>query len=397
MDPTQPPTQEPVQTPPEVFIPQPKPNYLKTIIFSVLIIITLGLIAYLFFQNQKLRKQVLNPPVSPTIQSSSPTPKTVSSISIPSDQTEGWKTYKNTSDAFSLKYPSSWIYREGSEGPEFAPSDKLFSIPYTEVFSPISVFIKTTDNFDLSNTSFNQYEEKPITISEINTNRITGINKGTNTRITGVKFTHNGKIFIIVTFGNNYIQTFDQILSTFKFVNNTQDSNLPIGWIYYKDSVCNLNLPIPPKKTDSDNRTWQIENHAPYDFFSFFKGNAVSIIHRNPEEASGFVSGMILIACGQSSDSLTKLNSDFHSYLTLQTQQNTIPEALIELTSNNDVNMWGKTAKEMAFTGGMFDPKQKYYLIVKSDKWYIVTKKSDSSNSNINQQTNQIFNLISFN
>ena len=76
MDPTQPPTQEPVQTPPEVFIPQPKPNYLKTIIFSVLIIITLGLIAYLFFQNQKLRKQVLNPPVSPTIQSSSPTPKT---------------------------------------------------------------------------------------------------------------------------------------------------------------------------------------------------------------------------------------------------------------------------------------------------------------------------------
>ena len=59
--------------------------------------------------------------------------------------------------------------------------------------------------------------------------------------------------------------------------------------------------------------------------------------------------------------------------------------------------MWGKTAKEMAFTGGMFDPKQKYYLIVKSDKWYIVTKKSDSSNSNINQQTNQIFNLISFN
>src|SRR3989338_10555453 len=86
---------------------QPKPNYLKTIVFSVLIIITLGLIAYLFFQNQKLRKQVLNPPVSPTIQSSSPTPKTVSSISIPSDQTEGGKTYKNTSEAFSLKYSSS--------------------------------------------------------------------------------------------------------------------------------------------------------------------------------------------------------------------------------------------------------------------------------------------------
>ena len=32
MDPTQP----PLQTPPEIIIPQSKPNYLKTIIFSVL-------------------------------------------------------------------------------------------------------------------------------------------------------------------------------------------------------------------------------------------------------------------------------------------------------------------------------------------------------------------------
>ena len=236
------PIQQPLQTPVQIPDFQPKPNYLKTILFSILLIVTAGLISYLIFQNQKLQKQVLNPPVFPTIQiptstpqSVSPTPKTDSSISIPPDETAGWKTYKNTIDAFSLKYPSSWIYKEGSEGPEFAPSDKLFSTPYTEVFSPISIFIKTTDNFDLSNTSFNQYEEKPVTISEINTNRITGINKGTNTRITGVKFTHNGKIFIIVTFGNNYIQTFDQILSTFKFIDklNEVDQGTVSGKLCY--------------------------------------------------------------------------------------------------------------------------------------------------------------------
>ena len=90
MDPIQSPTQQP---PPEVFVTQPKPNYLKTILFSILLIITVGLISYLIFQNQKLQKQVINPSVSPTIQvpsptsqSVSPTPKTVSSISIPPDE-----------------------------------------------------------------------------------------------------------------------------------------------------------------------------------------------------------------------------------------------------------------------------------------------------------------------
>jgi len=72
------PTQQPTQTLPEIIIPQPKPNYLKTIIFSVLMIITVGLIAYLIFQNQKLQKQVLNPQISPTIQALSPVSQSIS-------------------------------------------------------------------------------------------------------------------------------------------------------------------------------------------------------------------------------------------------------------------------------------------------------------------------------
>jgi hypothetical protein len=95
MDPNQQPSKNPVQSPPEITVSQPKPNDFKIILFSILVIVTFGLIAYLFFQNQKLQKQVLNPPVSPTSQIPSPTPKTVSSISIPSDETTSWKTYNS--------------------------------------------------------------------------------------------------------------------------------------------------------------------------------------------------------------------------------------------------------------------------------------------------------------
>ena len=126
MDPTQTPTQEPIQSTPEIITPQPNPSYLKTIIFSILLIITFGLIAYLIFQNQKLQKQVLNPQISPTIQTPSPTPKTVSSISIPSDETANWKTYIGSKYLF--KYPQDWLKENSSADIALKASDKKMSI-----------------------------------------------------------------------------------------------------------------------------------------------------------------------------------------------------------------------------------------------------------------------------
>ena len=137
MDPTQSPIQEPVQTPVQIPDFQSKPNYLKTIIFSVLIVITLGLIAYLIFLNQKLQKQILNPPVSPTIQVPSPTSKPSSSISIPPDETTNWKVYEDKKWGFSVKYPGGFFTAcypdEGLKlwGPNFdckGPHDIFYTI-----------------------------------------------------------------------------------------------------------------------------------------------------------------------------------------------------------------------------------------------------------------------------
>jgi len=109
------PTQQPIQAPPEIFVSKPKPNYLKTILLSGLVILLVVSIIYLYLQNQKLQQQVLNPQLSPTIQvlsptsqSISPTPKTVSSISITPDETAGWKTYTNSVLGLELKYPPNW-------------------------------------------------------------------------------------------------------------------------------------------------------------------------------------------------------------------------------------------------------------------------------------------------
>lgn len=169
-----------------------------------------------------------------------------------------------------------------------------------------------------------------------------------------------------------------------------------LGRTNYQDALCNIDFSLPAENPDADNRSWQVETHTPYSFLGFFQGKAVAVIHRNSQEASGYIFGIVIVACGQTSDSLAKLNADLHAHLTLQTPQNTPAEALIELTANNDVMMWGMPAKEMTFVGGMFNPQQKYYLLINVDKWYLITKKSDSLNPEINQQTDQIFDLLKF-
>lgn len=390
----------------EVITPQPKPNYLKIIIVSVLIIITLSLIIYLFFQNQKLQKQVLNPSVSPTIQVPSP--------AIPPDETAGWKSFTSNNLGISFKYP-----------PEYKNPEE--NINYISLISPLNPEPKKgyeLQNGELKLEVYVSKAEPNETLDElINKKKEQSNSLGVDTEIIneeeiligGIRavkqaWKGNGAGQTILLINNNKefgiikypaVTTrdgeFDQILSTFKFVDNNKETKLPTGWKYYRDLACNISIPIPPEKLDVDNRSWKTETQSNYDFLGFFKGNEISVIHRNPGEASGFISGMVTVACDQTNDSLVKLNSDFHSHLTIQASQNTIPQALIELSSNNDVNMWGFPTKEMTFIGGMFDPKQKYYLIVNLGKWYLITKKSDSVNSEINQQTNQIFDAIKFN
>ncbi len=234
MDPIQPPTQSPPQTSPEVLVIQPKLNYLKTIIFSVLIIITLSLIAYLIFQNQKLQKQVLNPQISPTILAPSLTPKAVSSISIPTNETMGWNTYENNYWKITFRYPESLLKpcpnytteKEGIRfwGPQFSCQDGhdiLYKIGFV--------------GYDL-----NEYIEpkKPssietIVINGIHAQKKTYIYDESDGPLSGLKrsieivFNLSNGIVVLQQLGNNINEqkTFDQILSTFKFT----DKQCPEG------------------------------------------------------------------------------------------------------------------------------------------------------------------------
>lgn len=175
------------------------------------------MITYLIFQNQKLQKQILNPQVSPTIQAPSPTSKPSSSISIPPDETAGWKTYSNTTYSYSIKYPNTFttqLIAAGAGNMEAGSSTRNLFIyqsdakePYLERYVNLEVFgIKPT------------YNQGAITEA--------GLNKLTATKIVipESKFDIysvqlNNKEFLEIYISNDLAKKdlANQILSTFKF------------------------------------------------------------------------------------------------------------------------------------------------------------------------------------
>ena len=250
MDPIQSPTQQP---PPEVFVTQPKPNYLKTILFSILLIITVGLISYLIFQNQKLQKQVLNPQLSPTIQAPSPTPKTVSSISIPPDETADWKTYNSNLLGISIKYPSNWFLESENnndksfriqnynpataQGRDYIPTEDKgkFSVVFYDWSQKLKAKTANELKLELSKEKECFYIGDPagerISLNEQTKNinslivfiRDTRCSQAPTSSLQREYFIFDGKEKIIKVFSGLDVesgtQSLNQILSTFKFVN----------------------------------------------------------------------------------------------------------------------------------------------------------------------------------
>ena len=207
---------------------QPKPNYLKTIIFSVLVIITLGLIIYLIFQNQKLQKQVLNLPVSPTIKVPSPTPKTISSISLPLDETTEWKSYTNSIHGITFKYPTTWQIDQKGDQDQYNAQINLIND---------QAKIKMYFNMDGIGGQGQTYQGKSFILDGNNLYLYKKISDYDKTQIVGIStllyntlgvFEVNKKTYSITLAypvgyvkGNALEKDFDQILSTFKFTDNT--------------------------------------------------------------------------------------------------------------------------------------------------------------------------------
>lgn len=244
------PTQHPPQPPPEVFVPQPKPNKFKIFLFIVFINTLFSIISYLYLQNQRLKKQFTQPQITPTAP-----PNAKYLFSQPTDETAGWKTYTNSELGYELKYPPNWksvtdckfgttcfssenfeqTVNEAGEGGGFYITKKggLFSI-------------STSSKDDVMDLNSYCHPGGPLLISSCVDTKLEGIdakkrvlNIQDGTEYATEIGTLTNKFLVIL--GQNYSsqsdkKILDQILSTFKFVNQDNQNTC------VNDSDCGVNI-----------------------------------------------------------------------------------------------------------------------------------------------------------
>jgi hypothetical protein len=206
--------------------PSNNSNGITVLSMAIFILLSLGVIVFLYYQNQQLKNMLVNyqtPAASPT-----PTPVATT------DPTVNWKTYTNSIQNFTFKYDSSWTLDKKGDNEKLNAQIKL-----TRDKTTIQIYA----NMDGIGGLGRDYQGTKMVVSGITLYEYKVANTSNKTQTIGLTdtlnkslgfFQQNGKTYsITLTYpdsldqtdeGSNLQKEFNQILSTFKF---TSPSTIP--------------------------------------------------------------------------------------------------------------------------------------------------------------------------
>lgn len=189
-------------------------NTLTIVSVAVFIILALGAVAYLYYQNQQLKGMLAS--------YQNPTPTSSATALATADPTANWKTYTNSLYKFSFTYPAelTYLYDQLSGG-NLLLQNFDGSKPRKELNSDFQLVLVVSkdDGNTLSQLAKNAASKNTtnVKIGEADAVRGTSIQKYVD--VPTVWFKDNGNLFTIQLSNPNSTNNkwFDQILSTFKF------------------------------------------------------------------------------------------------------------------------------------------------------------------------------------
>jgi len=220
----------------------------------LIVILLLGVAGYFAYQYFQPKNQQPNQDqVSPTPISKLPTPIT--------DPTVGWQVYTNKEYGFELKYPSDYFYQENYTTRGYGTNlIKEFNVILSRIdnkgkgqISYIAIEVLRGNKEELSlvnlfksiHQNVDSYNE--VKFFELDAIRYNSLNENATSPQDfqkGVFFEKDGFYWDILVVRNSSEkqiteETFDQILSTFKFTDNVEESS-------YVNEQLGFSLKIPP-------------------------------------------------------------------------------------------------------------------------------------------------------
>lgn len=200
----------------------PKKDSALTVILSVLLIVATAIAALLVYQNQKLVKRLKEYQPAQTVPS--PTPTT--------DPTAGWKVYSDQKTGIEFKYPADWEISFGENKnmvislTKIDKSQELVLYPGdVKEEAKYQINISLPPNF---NSTIPDNAEK-VTVGGLDGFRFTqggGPASGLSTVVVIKAKDYRFSYWAMAhsETHNKYLGVFDQILTTFKFVDQNQES-----------------------------------------------------------------------------------------------------------------------------------------------------------------------------
>jgi hypothetical protein len=195
------------------------------LLMVLIILVLLGSSGYLAYQNMKLTKELSGmktvsvlPTASPIVAGNYYTPTPVATADVTAD----WKTYSNSSMKFDVKYPNSWTVIKETSNVElgFGVGDQQ-PVSYLTISSKKSIDFSSLKECTQQNSTFPCITTGKV-IADITVGGVVArsayLNYGTVDADFRVVQTFSIELKMNIS-GGGLDNTFDQILSTFKFTN----------------------------------------------------------------------------------------------------------------------------------------------------------------------------------
>ena len=181
--------------------------------------------------------------------------------------------------------------------------------------------------------------------------------------------------------------------------NNNPGTTLPEGWIFNDMTICNIQIPMPPRQdpyVSAQGEYWRFEQNTQQNP-TFFPNTGVVIFHNPEAGGSGYVAGAVIVSCrpNTSNSSVDDVANQYGQYLADQ-GKNAPEEAKLTLNIEEKITLWNKEVRVVSIKGGLFNPDDKFYITTHNGLAYIISKPSMSTDAFVRQTTEDIFAKLNF-